>query len=102
MSKVLSCANFIIKESIENDAYIFTETLIRAISHDMSIDIDEYHMDQVIKGMKVEMEHGAMYGNDTNVTGNDPVMTLQITLAHLKEDPYYYDKLEIVEDNKDK
>lgn len=40
--------------------------------------------------MDVELEHA-------DVTGGDPVMTGKIALAHLREDPQYYDKLERME-----
>jgi hypothetical protein len=42
------------------------------------------------RGMDVELEHA-------DVTGGDPVMTGKIALAHLREDPQYYDKLERME-----
>ena len=46
----------------------------------------------VKKGMLVELEHG--YVNPiTNITNDDPVMTCKIALAHLFEDPNYYNKL---------
>lgn len=38
------------------------------------------------QGMDVELEH-------QDVTGGDPVLTGMIALAHLKEDPRYYEKL---------
>jgi hypothetical protein len=31
------------------------------------------------------------------VTGDDPVITAKIALAHLREFPYYYDRLEVME-----
>ena len=39
-------------------------------------------------GMKEELEH-------TDVTGGDREMTKKIVLAHLKEDPHYYSKLDV-------
>lgn len=41
-------------------------------------------------GMKNEMEH-------RDVTGGDMVLTAKIVLAHLREDRYYYSKLETME-----
>lgn len=37
-------------------------------------------------GMNEELEH-------CDITGGDPIMTARIALAHLKEDPLYYEKL---------
>lgn len=49
------------------------------------------------KGYIVELEHGTV-NSETNVTDNDPIETLKIAWAHLKEDPRYYDYLEDMED----
>jgi len=50
------------------------------------------------KGFEVELEHGDLLGEDTDVTQGDPEMTAKIAWAHLKEDPRYYDKLETIEE----
>lgn len=42
------------------------------------------------EGLKVEKEH-------KDVTGGDPVTTAKIAIAHLKEMPDYYQKLENME-----
>jgi hypothetical protein len=39
--------------------------------------------------MDVELEHGTQDA-DTDVTGDDPLMTGKIALAHLRELPDYY------------
>jgi hypothetical protein len=49
--------------------------------------LEEYRM-----GLDVELEHGRR-DPDTNVTGDDPVMTGKIALAHLHELPDYYTRL---------
>lgn len=54
----------------------------------------KYDFDQFRRGMEVELEHGTKLGKDTNVTNNDPIKTAKIVLAHLKENPQYYDKLD--------
>jgi hypothetical protein len=56
----------------------------------------EFDLDQFRRGMDVELEHG-LRDPDTNVTGNDPVVTGRIAWAHLKEMPDYYDRLAIME-----
>jgi len=48
-------------------------------------DIEQFIPDQVIKGIKVEMEHT-----------QDVKSVLEIVMDHLTEDPRYYDKLESI------
>jgi hypothetical protein len=47
-------------------------------------------------GLDVELEHGA-HDPDTNVTGNDEIITGKIAWAHLKEFPDYYTRLAVME-----
>jgi hypothetical protein len=55
-------------------------------------DVEQFRM-----GMDVELEHGR---DDpaTDVTGDDPVVTAKIALAHLNEFPDYYTRLEQMEE----
>jgi hypothetical protein len=55
-------------------------------------DVDEFR-----RGMDVELEHG-LHDPATNVTGDDPVATAKIALAHLNEFPDYYTRLAAMED----
>lgn len=48
------------------------------------------------KGLDVELEHGRR-NPQTNVTGDDPLLTGKIALAHLNEFPDYYERLSKVE-----
>ena len=48
-------------------------------------------------GMDVELEHG-LHDLATNVTGDDPVVTGKIALAHLHEFPDYYTRLDLMEE----
>jgi hypothetical protein len=41
------------------------------------------------EGLNIELEHG-LVDPDTNVTGDDPLMTGKIALAHLNEVACYY------------
>lgn len=50
-------------------------------------DIEQFRM-----GMDVELEHG-FQDLLTNVTGDDPLVTGKIALAHLNEYPDYYTRL---------
>jgi hypothetical protein len=47
-------------------------------------------------GLKIELEHGTRYP-DANVTGNHPIATGLIVLAHLKESLDYYTRLQCME-----
>ena len=62
------------------------------------IDISDepYSIEDVTTGMNVELEHGKRFP-DLDVTGDDPIATVKIALAHLREFPDYYDRLEVME-----
>ena len=47
-------------------------------------------------GLEVELEHGSR-DPETNVTGNDEIMTGKIAWAHLKEIADYYTRLNAME-----
>ena len=55
-------------------------------------DLDEFWM-----GVNTELEHGKI-SSQTNVTGDDPIITGKIALAHLNEFPDYYKRLKVLED----
>lgn len=55
-----------------------------------------FELEDLRMGMDVELEHGRR-DPETNVTGDDPVMTAKIALAHLHEMPDYYERLEEME-----
>lgn len=59
---------------------------------DVDFDLDQFHM-----GLNVELEHGTR-DPATNVTGDDPVTTGKIALAHLNEFPDYYTRLDDLEE----
>jgi len=56
-----------------------------------AFDIEEFHA-----GLAVELEHGRR-DPATDVTGDDPVVTGKIALAHLREMPDYYTRLAAME-----
>jgi hypothetical protein len=70
----------------------YTEEMIKLSAEKAGIDMKGFDMEQVKMGMAVELEHGSKNA-ELNVTGDDPVATLKITLAHLEEVPDYYTKL---------
>ena len=51
-----------------------------------------FDVEQFRIGLEVELEHGA-HDPETNVTGDDPILTGKIAWAHLKELPDYYTRL---------
>jgi hypothetical protein len=58
----------------------------------VEISAELFDLDDVLAGMDVELEHGTRYP-DLNVTGDDPILTAKIALAHLREFPDYYTRL---------
>jgi len=55
-----------------------------------------FAVEQFRRGLVVELEHGRAAA-DTNVTDDDPIPTAKIALAHLRELPDYYTRLEAME-----
>ncbi|MBU1203501.1 MAG: hypothetical protein KKG60_00335 [Nanoarchaeota archaeon] len=75
----------------------FTEQEARQVGEKFGIKWDDFDVSQFTAGMNVELEHGSR-DKQTNVTDDDPIMTGKIALAHLKEFPDYYDRLEKMEE----
>jgi Protein of unknown function (DUF5661) len=76
----------------------FTEMQTRAIAALIGLDLNRapFDVDMFRRGLDVELEHGRR-DPQTNVTDDDPLITGKIALAHLKELPDYYDRLEVLE-----
>ena len=68
----------------------------RAIGMQLGIDWIKIDLDQFRRGLEVELEHGAV-DPETNVTGDDPLLTGKIAWAHLKEIRDYYTRLDRME-----
>jgi hypothetical protein len=66
------------------------------VGDEIGVDWDVYDLEQLRKGMDVELEHGS-HDPQTNVTNDDPGMTGKNALAHIKDFPDYYDRLEQME-----
>lgn len=62
----------------------------------LGIDWTKVDREQFRRGLEVELEHGAR-DPETDVTGNDMVLTGKIAWAHLKEFPDYYTRLDRLE-----
>jgi len=78
----------------------FTELEAREVAVKLGIDWAsvDYHLEDFLEGMNVELEHGTVDMN-TNITNDDALMTAKIALAHLNEGGEYYEKLEKMEKN---
>ncbi len=77
----------------------FSTDEARSVGEQIGIDwaTSPFGVEQFRLGMDVELEHG-LQGILTNVTGDDPVVTGKIALAHLHEFPDYYTRLEAMEE----
>ena len=63
--------------------------------------VEMFTLEDLAKGMNVELEHGTR-DPATNVTKDDLITTGKIALAHLREFPDYYSRLEVLEKEADK
>lgn len=76
----------------------FTDVDARDALREIGIDPDHegISLQAVLAGMNVELEHGSRFP-DLDVTGDDPVVSAKIALAHLREMPDYYERLSRME-----
>jgi hypothetical protein len=72
----------------------FTSEEALAVAETLGIDwkTSPFDSEQFRMGLDVELEHGRS-DPDTDVTGDDPIVTGKIALAHLRELPDYYTRL---------
>lgn len=75
---------------------IFSMEQAREIGEKLGIDWSQFDVEQFRMGLNVELEHG-LADPSTDVTGNDPLITGKIALAHLNEFADYYTRLEKME-----
>lgn len=79
----------------------FTTQQAREVGDKLGIDWTRTNVEQFRMGMNVELEHG-LIDPSTNVTGNDPILTGKIALAHLNEFADYYTRLQKMETEAEK
>jgi hypothetical protein len=79
----------------------FTSQEAKSVGERLGIDWSKFDIEQFRMGMDVELEHGTV-SPKTNVTGDDPIMTGKIALAHLNEFSDYYTRLEEMEEEAEK
>lgn len=77
----------------------FSKEEAAAIALLLGIDFTKYRFDlhEFWMGVNTELEHGRQ-NPQTDVTGDDPLLTGKIALAHLNEFPDYYKRLKVMED----
>lgn len=78
------------------DKQHFTTLQAREIGEKLNIDWSRFNVEQFRMGLNVELEHG-LVNPATDVTGNDPILTGKIALAHLNEFADYYTRLNKME-----
>ena len=76
------------------DPTTFTTDDARSVGEQLGVDwaSSPFNIEQFRAGMDVELEHGTRDA-ETDVTGDDPLLTGKIALAHLRELPDYYTRL---------
>jgi hypothetical protein len=77
-------------------ARTFSRDEAKRIGAGLGIDWTKVDLDQFRRGLEVELEHGAR-DPQTDVTGDDLMLTGRIAWAHLKEFPDYYTRLDRLE-----
>lgn len=79
----------------------FTTEQAREIGGKLGIDWIRFNVEQFRMGLDVELEHG-LIDPSTDVTGDDPLLTGKIALAHLNEFADYYTRLDKMEQQANK
>lgn len=74
----------------------FTTEQAREAGDTLGIDWTRLDLKQFRMGLDVELEHG-LIDPSTDVTGDDPILTGKIALAHLNEFADYYTRLDKME-----
>lgn len=70
----------------------FDAKTIKSLAKKIKVNISNYDIKELIAGMRTEQEH--MSDKKLDVIKGDDSKILKIALAHLKEDPHYYKKLQ--------
>jgi len=78
-------------------AFTVDDTLIAKAQKAIKVDWSKVDLNELKMGIPVELEHGTKTPA-TNVTQDDPIVTVKIALAHLLEIPDYYTRLKKMED----
>jgi len=79
----------------------FTTLQAREIGEKLGVDWSRFNVEQFRMGLHVELEHG-LINPSTDVTGDAPILTGKIALAHLNEFADYYTRLKKMEGEAEK
>lgn len=74
----------------------FTTIQAREVGEKLGVDWSRFNVEQFRMGLNVELEHG-LINPSTDVTGDAPILTGKIALAHLNEFADYYTRLNKME-----
>ena len=76
----------------------FTIEEAKVVADELGLDYVDgpFDLEQFRMGLDVELEHGT-HDPETDVTGDDAIITGKIALAHLREMPDYYTRLAVME-----
>ena len=69
------------------------------LANKYKINLDVIDFEYWVYGLNVELEHGKFFGNITNITNDNLELTSRIAIAHLIENPMYYQYLKKMEDS---
>lgn len=79
-----------------SDHKTFTSDEAKAIGDKLGIDWSAVNLEEFRVGLSIELEHGS-HDPETDVIGDDELLSGKIAWAHLKELPDYYTRLEKME-----
>jgi len=80
----------------------FSRKCAKEVGEILGLDWTKIDFEQFYMGINIELEHGTRWGDKTNVTNDNPVITGRIALAHLYEIPDYYTRLDEMEKKAEK
>jgi len=82
-----------INESVDTEQMLnedYTDSLIKLTAKKLGADLTPYDLKQVKIGMAVELKHGTKFGDVSNITKDDPELTMKLVLGNLMVNPKYY------------
>lgn len=92
------CLPYMYCPAVNRQKKSFTKEEAAEIAKRLGIDFSKspFDLNQFWMGVNTELEHGSA-SLITNVSGDDPIITGKIALAHLNEFPDYYTRLSKLE-----
>ncbi len=71
----------------------YSEKEANQLAKELNIDFHMIPIGEFVKGLNVETEHGSKH-EETNITHDIDILTAKLALAHLRQIPDYYTRLE--------